>query len=627
MFFFGSSEEKGEVTSKAKELKKDTNKSLEVGHNETIAKVESSDVSTLEHNNTKALNEKEAITELMIKVVNSKPVATKLNKRVETLNPITHEAVKVEQNSTTELPQVPEVVKVELDNEIETIVIPTIPEVPKVPNVVGNTVSLLSNESNNKLHKEEVLKDEALYKNRILEKELQQVREENKKLASQLDNVKHLAIIGEKQARAYESNTQKNISTLEENLTTQIKEKEALEEKLADELKKEEALHSQLDNVKHLATEGEVKARAYESNTKNKISALEAKITELMRVAKQKSEKSHLDFVTLLSSKKSLEANLTSELAQEKALSQENVQLQESLTILLKEKTLLEANMKKLEAEKAVAEVKAKEEAEKLAKEKAEAEAKAKEEAEKAAAEAKAKEEAEKAVAEAKAKEEAEKVAAEAKAKEEAEKAAAEAKAKEESEKVAAEAKAKEEAEKAAAEAKAKEEAEKAAAKAKAKEEAEKAATEAKAKEEAEKAATEAKAKEEAEKAAAEAKAKAAETKLINAFSLTKVAFRTGSSVLTLASKQRLDKAIETMKQYEGYQYQIQGFTDNVGKASSNLKLSDKRAKAVKAYLISKGIDVNILSAEGFGSADPIASNDTKQGREANRRVVFKIVQ
>ncbi len=627
MFFFGSSEEKGEVTSKAKELKKDTNKSLEVGHNETIAKVESSDVSTLEHNNTKALNEKEAITELMIKVVNSKPVATKLNKRVETLNPITHEAVKVEQNSTTELPQVPEVVKVEqnsttelpqvpeavkveqnsttelpqvpevvkveLDNEIETIVIPTIPEVPKVPNVVGNTVSLLSNESNNKLHKEEVLKDEALYKNRILEKELQQVREENKKLASQLDNVKHLAIIGEKQARAYES------------------------------------------------------------NTKNKISALEAKITELMRVAKQKSEKSHLDFVTLLSSKKSLEANLTSELAQEKALSQENVQLKESLTILLKEKTLLEANMKKLEAEKAVAEVKAKEEAEKLAKEKAEAEAKAKEEAEKAAAEAKAKEEAEKAVAEAKAKEEAEKaaaeakakeeaekavaeakakeeaekVAAEAKAKEEAEKAAAEAKAKEESEKVAAEAKAKEEAEKAAAEAKAKEEAEKAAAKAKAKEEAEKAATEAKAKEEAEKAATEAKAKEEAEKAAAEAKAKAAETKLINAFSLTKVAFRTGSSVLTLASKQRLDKAIETMKQYEGYQYQIQGFTDNVGKASSNLKLSDKRAKAVKAYLISKGIDVNILSAEGFGSADPIASNDTKQGREANRRVVFKIVQ
>ncbi|CAA6808626.1 MAG: OmpA domain protein, partial [uncultured Sulfurovum sp.] len=206
-------------------------------------------------------------------------------------------------------------------------------------------------------------------------------------------------------------------------------------------------------------------------------------------------------------------------------------------------------------------------------------------------------------------------------------KAAAEAKAKEEAEKAAAEAKAKEEAEKAAAEAKAKEEAEKAAAEAKAKEEAEKAAAEAKAKEEAEKAAAQAKAKEEAEKVAQMKAKEEVEKKIMNAFSLTKVAFQTGSMLLTTASKERLDVAIEMMKQYEGYTYKIQGHTDSRGREAFNLSLSTKRAEAVKAYLVSKGIDENILSAEGFGSAQPIASNDTKDGREENRRVVFEIVQ
>jgi len=167
----------------------------------------------------------------------------------------------------------------------------------------------------------------------------------------------------------------------------------------------------------------------------------------------------------------------------------------------------------------------------------------------------------------------------------------------------------------------------KAAAEAKAKEEAEKAAAEAKAKEEAEKAAAEAKAKEEAEKAAAEAKAKEAESKLMKAFSLTHVAFRTGSANLTLGSKERLDMVVSTMKNYEGYSYKIQGHTDSVGDESANLALSGKRAEAVKRYLVSQGIDEYILSAEGFGSSYPIASNETKAGREKNRRVVFKIIQ
>jgi outer membrane protein OmpA-like peptidoglycan-associated protein len=133
-----------------------------------------------------------------------------------------------------------------------------------------------------------------------------------------------------------------------------------------------------------------------------------------------------------------------------------------------------------------------------------------------------------------------------------------------------------------------------------------------------EKAAAETKAKEEADKVA--------EVKLMNAFSLTKVAFKTGSMQLTSASQQRLDVAVNTMKKYEGYSYKVQGHTDNRGKEAFNLSLSSKRAESVKIYLVSKGIDENILSAEGFGSSQPISSNNTKQGREENRRVVFQII-
>jgi outer membrane protein OmpA-like peptidoglycan-associated protein len=113
----------------------------------------------------------------------------------------------------------------------------------------------------------------------------------------------------------------------------------------------------------------------------------------------------------------------------------------------------------------------------------------------------------------------------------------------------------------------------------------------------------------------------------MNAFSLTKVAFQTGSMQLTSASKQRLDVAVDTMKKYEGYSYKVQGHTDSRGKEAFNLSLSTKRAESVKAYLVSKGIEESVLSAEGFGSSEPISTNDTKKGREENRRVVFRITQ
>jgi outer membrane protein OmpA-like peptidoglycan-associated protein len=118
-----------------------------------------------------------------------------------------------------------------------------------------------------------------------------------------------------------------------------------------------------------------------------------------------------------------------------------------------------------------------------------------------------------------------------------------------------------------------------------------------------------------------------AKKRLLDIFSLTKVEFKINSMNLTTASKARLDKTAEVMKEYSGYRYIIQGHTDNTGNEVYNVTLSGKRANKVKEYLISQGVDASILSTKGFGSSNPIASNDTKEGRLINRRVVFKIIE
>ena len=68
------------------------------------------------------------------------------------------------------------------------------------------------------------------------------------------------------------------------------------------------------------------------------------------------------------------------------------------------------------------------------------------------------------------------------------------------------------------------------------------------------------------------------------------------------------------------------GHTDSVGSAAYNQKLSLKRAEAVKAYIISKGIEPNRVYTEGKGEKQPIADNKTKAGRSKNRRVEIEVV-
>jgi OOP family OmpA-OmpF porin len=67
---------------------------------------------------------------------------------------------------------------------------------------------------------------------------------------------------------------------------------------------------------------------------------------------------------------------------------------------------------------------------------------------------------------------------------------------------------------------------------------------------------------------------------------------------------------------------QLEGYTDSKGPASYNMGLSERRAKAVKQYLLESGVGRNrIQSVEGFGASNPVSTNDTDEGRALNRRV------
>jgi len=103
--------------------------------------------------------------------------------------------------------------------------------------------------------------------------------------------------------------------------------------------------------------------------------------------------------------------------------------------------------------------------------------------------------------------------------------------------------------------------------------------------------------------------------------------FKTGSATITNSSFKFLDGIADYMKSNPEFTLSIVGHTDNVGSDEYNQKLSEDRAEAVKSYLIKKGIGEISITAEGKGETEPIASNDTPEGREKNRRVVFSVTK
>ncbi|KAF2081227.1 MULTISPECIES: OmpA family protein [Flavobacterium] len=103
------------------------------------------------------------------------------------------------------------------------------------------------------------------------------------------------------------------------------------------------------------------------------------------------------------------------------------------------------------------------------------------------------------------------------------------------------------------------------------------------------------------------------------------VRFDTNKSSLTTQAKANLDKLIPVFTEYGDTNIEIFGYTDNTGKPEYNLTLSGQRAASVQAYLVAKGLKASRFKTSGLGIADPIATNDTPEGRAQNRRVEFSI--
>ncbi len=101
------------------------------------------------------------------------------------------------------------------------------------------------------------------------------------------------------------------------------------------------------------------------------------------------------------------------------------------------------------------------------------------------------------------------------------------------------------------------------------------------------------------------------------------IKFMSGKAELDPSSFKTLDMVFSIIKKYKDLGLRIEGHTDSYGKESSNLRLSQKRANAVKKYLIYKGVAKKQVQSIGLGESHPIADNKTAHGRAKNRRVEF----
>lgn len=103
--------------------------------------------------------------------------------------------------------------------------------------------------------------------------------------------------------------------------------------------------------------------------------------------------------------------------------------------------------------------------------------------------------------------------------------------------------------------------------------------------------------------------------------------FESGKGVIATKSLSSLDTLAQVLMKKQEFKLSVSGHTDNVGKPAINQKLSEARAKAIKEYLVSKGIAAERIFTEGFGSTRAVAPNTTPAGRQKNRRVELKIIK
>lgn len=107
-------------------------------------------------------------------------------------------------------------------------------------------------------------------------------------------------------------------------------------------------------------------------------------------------------------------------------------------------------------------------------------------------------------------------------------------------------------------------------------------------------------------------------------FTMNDLKFETASAKINASSYEGLDKLVDYLKRKKDIKIEVSGHTDNEGNPQANQELSEKRAQAVKTYLVNKGISASRITTKGYGATQPIASNDTANGRAKNRRTEIK---
>jgi outer membrane protein OmpA-like peptidoglycan-associated protein len=102
---------------------------------------------------------------------------------------------------------------------------------------------------------------------------------------------------------------------------------------------------------------------------------------------------------------------------------------------------------------------------------------------------------------------------------------------------------------------------------------------------------------------------------------MSDVLFDTGSSTLKTGAREKLAKISGLLLAHPGLTLQIEGHTDSVGSEDFNQQLSERRSDSVRDFLAEEGVPVSSMTAKGFGKTQPVASNDSPEGRQRNRRV------
>lgn len=114
---------------------------------------------------------------------------------------------------------------------------------------------------------------------------------------------------------------------------------------------------------------------------------------------------------------------------------------------------------------------------------------------------------------------------------------------------------------------------------------------------------------------------------LKGSITLEGVTFELNSAELTVSSRPALDTMADGLKKHPRVKVEIQGHTDSTGAAAYNMKLSQRRADAVRSYLVQAGVNPDQLTTHGYGATQPVASNKTAAGRASNRRVVVHVLE